>query len=348
MEIAHVKDSLEELLSEKEASFLAQQLGREDFVVLPLAGDASPRRYYRVTCGDESFVLMQWEAFEIETPFLVVQRIFAEHAVSVPKVHAVAPSLGLMLLEDLGDLTLERRFWESQDQKLVLPYYKQAIDQLIAIHGIEVPDEKTHPPFNLAFDTEKLEWELNYARKYFFEDFCGVVLTESESKSLAHEFHLICETLAHEKRVVCHRDYHSRNIMMKKNHLNVIDFQDARLGPAQYDLVSLVYDSYVELTDESVKLMLNYYRKEALEKHGRQFDDEHFEYIFDIQTIQRCFKACGSFASFWVTRKDKRYLQYLPRTIDRVGLTLKKTMPKSLLRELILDVQPLLSELIES
>ena len=85
----------------------------------PLCGDASHRKYYRLIAGPQTYVLMLGDVFkDIHTfPFLSVQRHFSKNGIQVPHVLSQAPALGAILLEDLGDRTLERQFWEFQHQK---------------------------------------------------------------------------------------------------------------------------------------------------------------------------------------------------------------------------------------
>ena len=130
-------------------------------------------------------------------------------------------------------------------------------------------------------------------------------------------FTKISETLHKEPKYISHRDYHSRNLMIKFDKMCVIDFQDARMGPVQYDLVSLIKDSYVDITDEYGQRILSYYFDRAKD-YKKTFDRDHFNHIYELQSIQRCFKACGSFASFFHQREDRRYLKYLTPTLKKV------------------------------
>src|SRR6185503_8428805 len=100
-------------------------------------------------------------------------------------------------------------------------------------------------PYGIAFDVEKLTWELQFFTKHFVEAYRGAQISPSAREALATEYAAIAEELASEPRVLCHRDYHSRNLMLHDGSLYIIDFQDARLGPDTYDLVSLLRDSYV-------------------------------------------------------------------------------------------------------
>lgn len=294
--------------------------------VIPLAGDASLRLYFRVIVDDTSYALMSWEPFidNDEYPFLSVLQHFEKHQIGVPKVKAKSPDLGLILLEDLGDLTLERKFWENQNQKMALPLYQQAIDELIKIHYPASFDKNDCcTAFKIAFDKDKFLWEMNYGRKHLLETLAGTDLNSSESRMLDAVFDDVCDRLDKEDKLISHRDFHSRNLMIKLGKMRVIDFQDARLGPIQYDLVSLVHDSYVDLNEEMRHLIIQYYLQKSAEYRNQLLHEEHFYEIFAVQTIQRCFKACGSFASFFNSRQDTRYLHYIRPTIYKVYETLE-------------------------
>lgn len=313
------------LLSDDINLFIGKEIGTVDFECLQLAGDASTRKYFRIVFENQSRVLMSWEPFQdpVTYPFLNVLEHFASVDVRVPKVEAFSAQLGVVLLEDLGDLTLERKFWENQDQKMAMPFYAQAVDEIIKIHFLaSKPVKKPSLCQQIQFDTAKFMWEMNYAREHFLEKVGGIKLNDKNQKILQDEFLRICDTLDKQPKFVCHRDYHSRNLMLKLGRIYVIDFQDARLGPLQYDLVSLVYDSYVNLLPESVDTIKSDYLNKAMQNGPPGAIRADFEEIFKVQTIQRCFKACGSFSSFFVARSDTRYLKYIKSTAQLVARTL--------------------------
>ncbi|MFP5520533.1 MAG: aminoglycoside phosphotransferase family protein [Bdellovibrionia bacterium] len=300
-------------------SFLANALGSTAFKVYQLAGDASNRRYYRVVLDQQSWVLMRWEPFDPENyPFLSVLRHFERNQVHVPRVEKMSPQDGLVLLEDLGDLTLERKFWETQDHKTSLEFYDLAIDEIVKIHHHSSRDKTPCTAFNLQFDVEKLLWELNYGKEHLLNGLLKYDYKGEQLKELEQIFLDICTKLNAEPKKIAHRDYHSRNLMIKLDKVVVIDFQDARLGTVQYDLVSLLKDSYVEMPDEFSEHLLQRYLTKSEEFLGKGFSRTHFDYIYELQSIQRCFKACGSFASFYNTREDRRYLKYLNGTLKKV------------------------------
>jgi aminoglycoside/choline kinase family phosphotransferase len=302
------------------ADFLSRSLRSFDFNVIALAGDASTRRYYRIVHENRSWVLMQWEPFtdDGKYPFLSVQRHFLKNGVHVPEVIDLSPGEGYVLLEDLGDLTLERRFWENQDQAHSIPYYKLAIDEIAKVHYGATSDQSDCTAFRVAFDHEKLLWEMNYGRTHLLEKFCELKFTETESRQIDKIFSQICTSLDAQEKFISHRDYHSRNLMIKFDKMRVIDFQDARMGPIQYDLVSLFKDSYVDLKDDVVDQLIEYYFEKRREAGMPALSRDQFNEIYEVQSIQRCFKACGSFASFYNMRNDRRYLKYLKHTLVRV------------------------------
>lgn len=311
-------------VNEKYLPHIQKAVGELSLSVVQLAGDASNRRYYRVAGKSQTWCLMVWEPFTDgpEYPFLSVLNHFKKSNVNVPDVVAKFPELGIVLLEDLGDLTLERKFWELQNQSNALPFYEQAVDELIKIHYKATKDKAPCTAFNIEFDVDKLLWEMNYGRTNLLEKMCNIQFTNAESKELDKIFLDICETLHRQPKYICHRDYHSRNLMLKLNKMRVIDFQDARMGPIQYDLVSLFKDSYVDLDEQSSAHLLNYYFDRRSDFGLPKINTESFDEIYEIQSIQRCFKACGSFSSFLNMRGDRRYLKYISPTIQRVKKSL--------------------------
>ena len=312
---------------ENYASFLSPFTESLEYKVLPLAGDASTRRYFRVVTEKDSWVLMDWEPFpdSEQFPFLSVQKYFSGHGVTVPKIFACDPKQGFFLLEDLGDLTLERKFWEFQNQENIIPYYQETLKQLIKIHSLSYENQngKSCTAYKDEFSVKRLMWEFNYTTDHLFKQYLkcdegNPALAESHKN-----FQDICERLYQFPQVICHRDFHSRNVMIKHGKIHIIDFQDARLGPAVYDLVSLLCDSYVNLSPDSRDQLLNDYMDNFPHFDKQGMSRDQFAEAFSLQSIQRCLKACGSFASFSNLRKDQRYLRYIRPTLSQVLLQLE-------------------------
>lgn len=322
--------------------FINQTINASNCEVYQLAGDASARKYYRVIHNEKTYVLMVWEPFDETTyPFINVLQHFDKAGVHVPKIVAVQPKLGVILLEDLGDLTLERKFWEATEPENSWEFYQKAIDEIIKIHTAATNDSPSDSTLNVAknieFDTAKFMWEMNYAKTHLIEGLLQFKMDEGLSHELNKVFTDFCTKLHLLPKVICHRDYHSRNLMIKLNKVYVIDFQDARMGPIQYDLVSLLKDSYVDISDSYADKMLKYYfdNTSFVAQNKSSLDD--FYRTYELQSIQRCFKACGSFASFMNARNDKRYLKYLPNTLNRVVKSLDCFPEYKILKNILID-----------
>ena len=116
--------------------------------------------------------------------------------------------------------------------------------------------------------------------------------------------------------MLCHRDYHSRNLMLHDDRLYIIDFQDARMGPDTYDLVSLLRDSYVDLPEQTVNELIAYFL--ALKGTTDPMQETVFRERFDLMALQRNLKALGTFGYQTTARRNPVYIQYIPRTLRYV------------------------------
>jgi hypothetical protein len=295
--------------------FLKKHISINQIKFQNLAGDASARRYVRIYNALDSYILMIFpkQDQKMGSNFLEIQAELLKYKVKVPEVLGFDMTLGYILLQDLGDLTLERRFYENQEFTKTLPYYFRSIDEILKIHHIPIDKSSNAPFFHIEFDPEKLLWELNYMKKNLLQDFFNLEMTEEFKTNLDFDFVKICEHLSKLPQVVCHRDYHSRNIMLHRDNTFVIDFQDARMGPCQYDLVSLLRDSYVDLTEEQEDILLKYYFEKMPGSITQGWDN--FMANYNVQVLQRTLKACGSFSSFYNQKKDTRYIKHIQPTL---------------------------------
>jgi aminoglycoside/choline kinase family phosphotransferase len=265
----------------------------------PLAGDAGNRAYSRVKFegSDSNYILCKYpdkDSLQLKN-FLDVYHLLTENSVNTPQI--IESSNSQMLLEDLGDLSLEDHF------KSCGTGYLSALDQLINIQ--KIPIEGGSKAQSFSFTVEKFVWEMNFTLTHFIK-FLGITLSEKDTEALQKDFVNLCTHLCSLEQVITHRDLHSRNIMINQNKAYIIDFQDARIGPKFYDLVSLVEDSYTNLESE--------FKKELIETYCNKTKvscDQNFMSDYHLQNLQRAFKACGSFASFKNRTNNERYLQYL-------------------------------------
>lgn len=185
-------------------------------------------------------------------------------------------------------------------------------------------------PFGLRFDVAKLTQELDFFVEHFVLGFRRHALPAPARRALDDEFRSLASDMAAEPRVLCHRDFHSRNLMLHRNRLHVIDFQDARMGPDTYDLASLLRDAYVELDAAEVNGLLTHYRTVAGLRDG-----EALRRRFVRTTVQRALKALGTFGFQIAVRGNSRYRDALPRTLSYARAAIGQDRGRRRLGELL-------------
>ena len=302
--------------------------------VVPLTGDASDRRYFRLLVPDGPSIVLSLYAgpFDFETlSFANVARLLAEMPVPCPAILDHADDLGVLALQDLGDVTLQAHLGAATPAEHAA-LYRQAVALIATLQkrGAELASP-AYVPYGVAFDVDKLTWELDFFIKHFIEAYRGVVFKQEDRDELRREFAGLVDTLASEPRVLCHRDYHSRNLMLREGQLFIIDFQDARMGPDTYDLVSLLRDSYVDLPEQTVAELIAYF----LALKGGSGTESDFRRRFDIMALQRNLKALGTFGYQTTTRRNPVYIQYIPRTLRYVRTNLENLPQFARIRELL-------------
>lgn len=354
MKISFSSETLNEVIRAMEARLLEEQ-GMQSFIersrqiqtIEKLPGDASTRRYYRVKAqspheGLKTLIVMVMEPFEekgARINFLTIQKHLNECGVDVPLVLDFDPKNGFIMLEDLGDVTLLRRLQNVSSLEVERKYFERAIDALVTLHTKTGPGHTTEAieGFHLRFDCEKLMWEVNFTLEHFYQKHLQRKMSEHDHKIIQDGFTKICTELASEPTVFTHRDYHSRNIMVTDDtdRFVMIDFQDARMGPCQYDLASLLRDSYYQLDEKQIEDLTRYYRDRMMAAGSKMGDPAHFDRMFDFMAVQRNFKAIGSFASFLNRRGNPGYLKFIGNTFENIRRNLLKYPEFKELREVL-------------
>jgi hypothetical protein len=284
--------------------------------LVALSGDASTRRYYRLLSPGTSYVLALYpEPFvPEELSYLTVRGLFESYGLPVPATIDVDGARGVVLQQDLGDMTLQEVLKTPAGASTRDALYREAVDQLAQLQLRAGQGPQKADCFRIAFDIEKLTWELHYFQKHFLEGYRAADLSVEDRAVLGEAFHQLCQEIASWPRVVCHRDYHSRNLMLHDERLYWIDFQDARMGPATYDLASLLRDAYVDVPEEFQEELKERLRQQAAPDEPR----EVFRRRFDLMCVQRNLKTLGTFGFMATVRQNPVYLQYIPRTIEHV------------------------------
>jgi aminoglycoside/choline kinase family phosphotransferase len=316
-------------------------LSAEATTVLPLTGDASDRKYFRVLrrSGASRVLALHVEPFDADAlPFCRVAELLGAMPLPIPEILDRAGDLGILLLEDLGDVTLQAHLGAAplaEHNRL----YRQAVRliEVLQRRGAEL-ESTGAPPYRISFDVEKLLWELEFFTKHYLEAYRGASIPAAHREALKVEWRGLAEHLAREPRVLCHRDYHSRNLMLHEGELYIIDFQDARLGPDTYDLVSLLRDSYVDLPESTVEDLIAYFvalKRTQGPNAAHQAWETAFRARFDVMALQRNLKALGTFGYQTGARQNPVYIQYIPRTLRHVQRNLTRNPRFAELRGLL-------------
>lgn len=279
--------------------FLESQ-GISDPQTEALTPDASTRNYFRIPWKKGKAVAAVYpDPFDPELhPYLDVTRLFLESDIAVPAIYAVDGTSGIIVQEDLGDRQL-CRVYETASETEADDYKEQAINLIARIQKATVrAHESKSISSRLAFDEAKLSWELDFFVEHYFQSYRREHLRHAEAAELKTELNDVAAELAATPRVLCHRDFHTANLMLdSKNRLRVVDHQDARMGPASYDLVSLLLDrqpvppSLAEIRDHRL-----FFLEERRRLGMEALDPDEFARQFRLMTIQRGLKAVGTFS----------------------------------------------------
>jgi len=289
-----------------------------------LAGDFSTRRYLRarlagggappsavvmVLAGSglplSSEELAIFETPPRELPFIDVHRLLRAIDAPVPEIYAFDQAEGILLLEDGGDVLL----WDvaSAVPAEAETVYRRAIDALLILHtrGTHHPD-RSSIAFAQRFDRRLYAWELEHFLEYGVERRLGSAVPATSRARFERAFPRLIDALVAAEPVLSHRDFHSWNILMRDGAPFVIDFQDALLAPAEYDLASLLADRITPrlVTPEIEDRLLRYYWS------ARGLAPDRERYLLSV--LQRALKVIGRVQYIAVEKRKPAPLAFLP------------------------------------
>ena len=185
----------------------------------------------------------------------------------------------------------------------------------------------------LDVDPALLLWEFEHFLEYGVVARNGRPMCADDYPIVQAEFRRIAEFMAGQPRVFTHRDYHSRNLMVDGARLGVIDFQDALMGPATYDLASLLRDAYIQLDEAVVDELVAYYLDRFEDYAMFGIDRRGFRHAFDLTSIQRNLKAAGRFVYIDRVKHNPKFLADIPRVLGYVRRNLEKYPELATLRK---------------
>jgi len=321
----------------------------EEVAVTSLAGDASTRSYFRARVPGASVIVAVYSEPFDENERAVDRLMHAEAAnpsarltfandpcahievtnlllgsgLPVPPVLAVSGADGSMLIKDVGDLRLQG--WiEGRPDADVIEAYRNALALAVRIQETtEQALEADSICAHLAFDEAKLRWELGFFFANYFNRYLHMRLDPATSKAVQADFKELCSELAARPRVLTHRDFHARNLMMHEDEMFIIDYQDARQGPASYDVASLLSDPYTTLSSEAVTQLVEWFIEKKAASSLPLPDVNEFRTELELMTIQRMLKAIGTYAS-QAAANNPAYVGYIEPAIQRALKAIEK------------------------
>jgi hypothetical protein len=288
-------------------------LGRileSDFLIEPLAGDASFRCYFRVRMQDgTSWVLMDAPPeHEDVKPFLAVLGWLQRAGLRVSLLRAEDLELGFLLLEDFGDITWAGKCEQGADMQ---PLFEDALCQLLML-------QKSEPGISLPlFDVDRMQRECSLYLDWYLPKVAGIEPGESQREAFHASLLPLLLELQSLPVVPVHLDYHSRNLMIPADGLPlaVIDFQDAVLGPPTYDLASLLYDCYQDYPEhERVAWSHRFFTELPVSISEAFADADDWHRKLRMTALQRHIKAIGIFARLAYRDGKHQFLDEIPLT----------------------------------
>lgn len=290
----------------------ALALDPETLTVEPLAAEASFRSFYRISTANPDENRPTWIVMdsppdkERNDQFCHLARVFAGAGLAVPEILAENARFGWFLLSDLGNRDLEAAYQQGDQEAAI----SAAIAALVQLQQVRDP---AITPYTPARFTDELE--------IFSEWFLHGLLSRALPASLQASFDSLIERTGLQPQCCVHRDYHCRNLLFSDDgRLGIVDFQDALIGPAAYDLASLLHDCYHQFPESVVSAGCARYLSLRKNLDGQDYDAAQFRQDLDFCAVQRQLKAIGIFARL-AQRDDKTsHLHYISPLLERLTL----------------------------
>jgi len=298
--------------------WLNRHFNVENIALTSLSGDAGFRKYYRFEQEGVSYIAVDAPPkMSNNLAFVEIQKTLQQAEIQVPDIIMCDLNEGFLCLSDFGDVL----FSDGLTLATMTDAYKNAIALLPRIANASVPKGYSLP----IYDAEFIRTELTIFIEWLLQKHLTLSLSKQEKISLQCCFDVLVESALEQPQVIVHRDYHSRNLMWlgdtlkAPKTLGVIDFQDAVVGPATYDVVSLLRDCYVKWPNENVETLFTYYcQLSEVEKKYPDITPAQWIRWFDLMGLQRHIKASGIFARLYHRDDKGGYLKDIPLTLSYI------------------------------
>lgn len=289
----------------------------EDATALPLGPRGSARTFTRIARGTETAMLVHFDPARVENTYHVGHtRFLRALRIPVPRVLVDRPRACAAIFEDLGDCSLQ--VWKSgRTTEEIVAMYERVLDIMVRFHERGVRFARARAiPLMPAFRPTLYRWERTYFAEEMLKKRQG--MPADQIARITHELAGVGRRLIAAPPVLVHRDLQSSNILIHKGTPWLIDYQGMRFGPAVYDLASLLCDPYVELPDEIIARLKDYYA-------ARSADGAGVRALFWYGAIQRLTQALGAFAKLGGQPDTRAFAEHIPAARRMLARALRET-----------------------
>ncbi len=267
-----------------------------------LPNDASGRCYARVVSGEKSYILMDSPANEKPDLFCKIDWLLEKHKINVPHIFQSDIKNGLILMEDLGKKSLAD-IYKSNQEKNIFSAYQKALDLLLKIQK----NITKKPDFIPAYSNGYLSFEENLLTDWYVPALTGKRLDEKSILAFKKIWQKLNKQIQKMDNTLVLLDYHADNLMIQKDKMIALDFQDARWGGFLYDVISLLEDERHPLPEVVAQKLWDYYWQSV-----GHLNTVKNKTLGAILAVQRHTKVIGIFARLAVRDKKEKYLKYIP------------------------------------
>ena len=285
------------------------------YKILPIAGDASFRKFYRFILNNNSKIIVsaKEEKYKNLVAYSAINKFLRKNKILTPKLLAHDYPKGIIVIEDFGDISFHKVLLK---QKKKLTTYKKLIDLLLKI-------QKIKPKSRIKNIIDKPHVINKYSNKYlhkesdlFFDWYLPLFLNKKKvlkvKKKTKKILSLLYNSLNFPNSCFVHRDYHVQNLMKVGKKIGVIDSQDALIGNPAYDLVSLIDDVRIRTSKKLKDQIYSYYLKKTSKIY--RINSKKFSEDFNTLSVQRSLKIIGIFSRLFKRDKKNNYLKLIPYT----------------------------------
>jgi len=297
------------------------RFGAGEVEIAPIEKGGSDRKFFRVRCGAENTLILVKYNLEREENrhYVQIAQFLAHHGIRAPRIYFHDAEEGLIWIEDLG----ERDLWSYREEPWLVrrAFYDSALEEVAKLHSLpDAAADSIRADLPAEFNATLYRWEQSYFFENCLERFFNIDNVRVREIAESPVLNDVAERLAAKPRVLVHRDFQSQNIIIRTSQAHLIDFQGMRPGLAEYDIASLLYDPYVELTDTEREELIAHY----CDRRGPECSRVDFDGTFQLCAMQRLMQALGAYGFLGLVKGNKHFLEHIPAAVKNLRAVVAK------------------------